>query len=132
VSDLLQAQRDVTRIALRALADTGFVLAGGSAVREHGITTRPTEDVDLFTSHPDADAFSAAVSMVIDALRDAGYQVSQTRTADQGSRAVACTAQRRTASTSALPAASTSPRMPRPPTSTGSRRRRGDQTPRSA
>jgi len=86
VSDTLRTQRDVTRIALRALTDTGFALAGGSAVREHGITTRPTEDVDLFTSHPDADAFSAAVGMVIDALRDAGYQVTQTRTAEQFAR----------------------------------------------
>ena len=86
MSDTLRTQRDVTRIALRALTDTGFALAGGSAVREHGITTRPTEDVDLFTSHPDADAFSAAVGMVIDALRDAGYQVTQTRTAEQFAR----------------------------------------------
>ena len=86
MSDTLRTQRDVTRIALGALTDTGFALAGGSAVREHGITTRPTEDVDLFTSHPDADAFSAAVGMVIDALRDAGYQVTQTRTAEQFAR----------------------------------------------
>lgn len=40
-------QRTITRIALDACADAGFVLAGGSALREHGITNRPTADIDL-------------------------------------------------------------------------------------
>ena len=37
-------------IALRAGSDLGFALAGGYAVQAHGFLTRPSEDIDLFTS----------------------------------------------------------------------------------
>ena len=37
-------------VALRAGSGLGFALAGGYAVQAHGFLTRPSEDIDLFTS----------------------------------------------------------------------------------
>lgn len=72
-------QRTITRIALDACADAGFVLAGGSALREHGITNRPTADVDLFTNHNDPERFADAVTRTHAALEATGLHVSVTR-----------------------------------------------------
>lgn len=41
--------RKVAAIALGAAAGYGFALGGGNALLAHGVTTRPTQDVDLFT-----------------------------------------------------------------------------------
>lgn len=41
---------DVARRALDATRAHGFALAGGQALIAHGIVSRPTEDVDLFTN----------------------------------------------------------------------------------
>lgn len=71
----LDEQREITRVVLATAAGAGFALAGAGAVREHGLTNRPTEDVDLFTSVVNADAFRGAVASVMGALRDAGYEV---------------------------------------------------------
>jgi hypothetical protein len=46
VSDL---HHQVASIALAAAARFGFALGGGNALLAHGLTTRPTQDVDLFT-----------------------------------------------------------------------------------
>jgi hypothetical protein len=48
-----EPQREITRMALRSLDGTSFVLAGSGAMREHGLVDRPTEDVDLFTDGRD-------------------------------------------------------------------------------
>jgi hypothetical protein len=40
----------LAQVALRAGSDLGFALAGCYAVQAHGFLTRPSEDVDLFTS----------------------------------------------------------------------------------
>ena len=40
----------LAHVALHAASDLGFALAGGYAVQAHGFLTRPSEDVDLFTS----------------------------------------------------------------------------------
>ena len=82
----VEFQRRVTRIALAALASTGFALAGSGAVREHGITDRPTEDIDLFTSDLDVEQFGSAVLKVIEALRGSGYDVQESRRAPQFAR----------------------------------------------
>lgn len=50
-------QRRITRTALQAATDTGFALAGSGAIREHGLTNRPTEDIDLFTVQAMAEGF---------------------------------------------------------------------------
>lgn len=39
----------VTTLLLAQVAEAGFVLAGAGAIRQHGFTERPTQDVDLFT-----------------------------------------------------------------------------------
>ncbi len=42
-------QAEVAEIALRAIAGQGFALAGAGALVAHGLITRPTEDLDLFS-----------------------------------------------------------------------------------
>jgi hypothetical protein len=70
-SGVLSAQRfqlDVAREALGALRDHGFALAGGLALRVHGIVDRPFGDVDLFTDAPAGDALEAAARLLQGAL----------------------------------------------------------------
>jgi hypothetical protein len=64
--------RQVASIALAAAAEHGFALGGGNALLAHGLTTRPTQDVDLFTDQEHGvDGPAAAVEQ---ALADAGLQ----------------------------------------------------------
>lgn len=67
VSDL---HRQVASAALAAAAGHGFALAGGNALLAHGIITRPTQDVDLFTDQD--DGVEQAAAAVEAALRRAG------------------------------------------------------------
>jgi hypothetical protein len=46
-----ELHRTVAVIALRAAAGYGFALGGGNALIQHGVISRPTQDVDLFTDH---------------------------------------------------------------------------------
>jgi hypothetical protein len=64
----------LTRIALEVAADHGFVLAGGYAVAAHGIVTRISDDVDLFTNQ--AGGPRKARDVVADAYRADGIAVS--------------------------------------------------------
>ena len=66
-------QLAVARIALSAARDHGFALAGGHALIAHGIVSRPTRDVDLFTDHD--QGVRAATAVVDAALVDAGFVV---------------------------------------------------------
>jgi hypothetical protein len=75
MSRVLEVQRDVTRRALAQVGDSGFALAGSGAIREHGLISRPTEDVDLFTRADFAGVFSSAVHRISEALILAGYRV---------------------------------------------------------
>lgn len=68
-----EQQRRLARDALTALAGTDFALAGAGAIREHGITDRPTQDVDLFTANVDAARFTEAVDQLGAALTANGY-----------------------------------------------------------
>jgi Nucleotidyl transferase AbiEii toxin, Type IV TA system len=43
-------QAEVARIALAVAGPHGFALAGGGALVAHGIVSRATEDIDLFTN----------------------------------------------------------------------------------
>ena len=71
VSDL---HRKVASVALAA-AGHGFALGGGNALLAHGVITRPTQDVDLFTDQErGVDAASGAVEA---ALREAGFEVER-------------------------------------------------------
>ncbi|MDO5084220.1 MAG: nucleotidyl transferase AbiEii/AbiGii toxin family protein [Arachnia propionica] len=75
------AQQEVTRIALHSVKEAGFALAGSGAIRAHGLTERPTEDVDLFTSNPEPETFDNAVDQVMRDLRQAGCVVEVERRA---------------------------------------------------
>jgi hypothetical protein len=66
----------IARVALAAGGPYGLALAGGYAVQAHGIGSRPSGDVDLFTSWRERDKFPDLVTAVITALEDAGYGIS--------------------------------------------------------
>ncbi len=86
MSESEELQREITRIALRALEGTRFALAGSGAIREHGIVDRPTEDVDLFTSDTDVARFANAVEVVVGAVRARGYTAVTLRQVEQFAR----------------------------------------------
>lgn len=77
----------VTRLLLNVIADDGFALAGAGAIRAHGLTERPTHDIDLFTQPLiSAEKFRAAVGRAILVLRKAGFEVVPLRLTDTFAR----------------------------------------------
>lgn len=62
-------------------AAPGFALAGSGALWEHGLITRLTEDVDLFTANQDGAEFSAVVKQVLARLRESDFSVEVVRQA---------------------------------------------------
>jgi hypothetical protein len=70
-NDDFQAQ--VTRLALGATSPYGFALAGGQALIAHGVVSRPTKDIDLFTD--EFAGVTAASGPIVDALEAAGLVV---------------------------------------------------------
>ena len=69
VSDL---HRQVAAVALAAAREYGFALGGGNALLAHGVISRPTLDVDLFTDQE--TGVQAAAGAVEAALRGAGFE----------------------------------------------------------
>jgi Nucleotidyl transferase AbiEii toxin, Type IV TA system len=67
-----ELHEQVASIALDAAAGHGFALGGGNALIAHGIISRPTADVDLFTNRE--HGVRAAAGAVQDALQRAGFQ----------------------------------------------------------
>jgi hypothetical protein len=63
--------RQVAAVVLGAVAGYGFALGGGNALLAHGVISRPTQDVDLFTDQE--DGVPAAAGAVEAALRGAGF-----------------------------------------------------------
>jgi Nucleotidyl transferase AbiEii toxin, Type IV TA system len=70
-----ELHRQVAAIALRAAGRHGFALGGGNALIQHGVITRLTEDVDLFTNHE--HGVEAAAGAVETALRDASFDTER-------------------------------------------------------
>lgn len=68
-------QNAVTRIALEASAHHAFLLSGGKALQAHGLTNRPTQDIDLFTNQNDVESFDQACAKVVEALQRGGFHV---------------------------------------------------------
>ncbi|MGC4806291.1 nucleotidyl transferase AbiEii/AbiGii toxin family protein [Micromonospora sp. DT233] len=66
---------EIARVALSVAKQHGFALGGGLALVLHGVVDRPTEDVDTFTDRDGGVA--AAAKAVEEALRTAGFQVTQ-------------------------------------------------------
>lgn len=81
-----QMQRDVASIALGSAGSAGFALAGSGAIREHGLTHRPTADIDLFTVMGAQDRFASTVDEVVDRLRESGYGVEVPRRSESFAR----------------------------------------------
>lgn len=77
--DETSVQRELTKVALEALAGHAFALAGSGALREHGVVSRLTHDADLFTNDLDAAAFDAAVEQLLEHLTELGYVPDQVR-----------------------------------------------------
>jgi hypothetical protein len=72
----------VIELALGAAAAHGFALAGGNALAAHGLLSRPTQDIDLFT--PTAGGTGQVVDAVRTALAVEGYTVQLVRAAVDG------------------------------------------------
>lgn len=72
VSDL---HRRVAAVALAAARQHGFALGGGNALLAHGVISRPTQDVDLFTDQE--HGVEAAAGAVEAALRGAGFEAER-------------------------------------------------------
>ncbi|MEL4183536.1 nucleotidyl transferase AbiEii/AbiGii toxin family protein [Corynebacterium bovis] len=81
----VELQRRIATIALSVVSDSGFALAGGAALREHGISTRPTQEIDLFRRIGDRGTFLDAVTKVSSVLKDHGFAVAIVQLADTGS-----------------------------------------------
>lgn len=72
-------QERLAKLGLKATTDYGFVLAGGNAIVAHGLSDRPTRDVDLFTNDRDPDRFAAAVTHAVRAYEQDGLIVEVRR-----------------------------------------------------
>jgi hypothetical protein len=78
-----ELHQEVAGLALGAAAEHGFALGGGNALIAHGIISRPTEDVDLFTNRE--YGVTAAAGAVESALQGAGFTADrQDKTAGLG------------------------------------------------
>jgi len=61
---LTEFQIDLARAFFELPESAGFLLAGGAALAAQGLTTRPTEDLDLFTAPGHADVARAADALI--------------------------------------------------------------------
>jgi hypothetical protein len=71
-----EAHRRIIAVIQPVLGRYGFGLAGGNALRAHGLSLRPTRDINVFT--PLEGAVPQAVPEVEKALRNAGFEVRAT------------------------------------------------------
>lgn len=76
---MLPFHRRLAEAGLAAIAEFGFVLAGGYAISENGMGDRPSEDVDLFTNRVDPGEFAQAVERLRGAYLASGLQVEDLR-----------------------------------------------------
>lgn len=74
-----ERQRDITRLVLDALSGHDFALAGFGAIRQHGISDRMPQDIDLFTTQPDPTAIAASLQSTISALESHHFRVDVQR-----------------------------------------------------
>jgi hypothetical protein len=75
-----ELHRRVAAVALVAARGHGFALGGGNALLAHGVISRPTQDVDLFTDQE--HGVEAAAGAVEAALRTAGFEPDRQDQAD--------------------------------------------------
>ena len=80
-------QREVAALLLSVIGDEGFALAGAGAMREHALTDRPTEDIDLFGMPlTTVEEFASVVERAETTLTGAGYTVVRARSFAQFAR----------------------------------------------
>jgi len=72
---LTELHHRVATVALRVAHRYGFALGGGNALIAHGLITRPTQDVDLFTN--EERGVEAAADSVEAELRKAGFEAER-------------------------------------------------------
>jgi hypothetical protein len=77
-----ETHRRIIAVIQPVLERYGFGLAGGNALRVHGLSHRPTRDINVFT--PTEGAVTQAVPEVERALRDAGFEARATGAAMSG------------------------------------------------
>lgn len=76
---MLPFHRRLAEIGLTAIAEFGFVLAGGYAISANGMGDRPSEDIDMFTNRPDPGEFASAVERLRGAYLASGLHVEDLR-----------------------------------------------------
>jgi nucleotidyltransferase AbiEii toxin of type IV toxin-antitoxin system len=79
--DLSAFQLEVTRLFFALPASQGFLLAGGAALLAQHLTTRPTEDLDFFTT-PERGHVSAARDALEAAASEQGWSVQRIHDSD--------------------------------------------------
>lgn len=75
-------QHDVISLLSPLLEETGFVLGGSGAIREHGIIDRPTEDIDMITAIRYQQVFNTGLDTALRALTQNGYAIKTIVPAD--------------------------------------------------
>lgn len=73
-SPLTAFQIEVARLFVRPVGQRRFLLAGGGALLAHGLTARPTQDLDFFT-RPDGGDVRRARDELIAAAGARGWSV---------------------------------------------------------
>jgi predicted nucleotidyltransferase component of viral defense system len=68
-----ETHRRIIAVIQPVLKQYGFGLAGGNALRVHGLSSRPTRDINMFTAQE--GVIAQAVPQVEAALREAGFEV---------------------------------------------------------
>jgi Nucleotidyl transferase AbiEii toxin, Type IV TA system len=86
---LNRSQRAIAKRVLELVHDDGFVLVGGLALLELGVTIRPTEDLDAFSNR--ANDVGAIAGRVAESLRGEGFAVAADRTSESFARFVVTT-----------------------------------------
>jgi hypothetical protein len=75
---LTEFQRDVALLFFSLEASDGYLLAGGAALVASELTTRPTQDLDLF-AHPPVDSVAIGRDALTAALASRGWTTSTIR-----------------------------------------------------
>jgi Nucleotidyl transferase AbiEii toxin, Type IV TA system len=86
---LNRSQRAIAKRVLELVHDDGFVLVGGLALLELGVTTRPTEDLDAFSNR--AKDVGTIAGRVAEVLRREGFAVAADRASESFARFVVTT-----------------------------------------
>jgi hypothetical protein len=73
---LTEFQVEVAQLFFSLAASGGFLLAGGAALLAHGLTARPTQDLDFFT-RPDAGDVVLARDQFLAAAGERGWTVDR-------------------------------------------------------